>query len=293
MKRMLWSGCYAALCALTWSSARAYALPLRIDQQTIQKAQQDALFTADYDFEGILGLSGCSGSLVRYEDSDASDPAMVLTNGHCVKMISPNTAIVNQSARRTFSVLDPDGKRLGKVSASKLIYATMTGTDMALYLLKESYADIAFDFDVEALTLSSQYVEIGDAIEVISGYWRRGYSCTAEAIVHSLKEGNWLMKESIRYSRPGCDVIGGTSGSPVLLAGTRTVIGVNNTTNENGRECTLNNPCEIDENGEIFYEKGYGYAQQISWIYSCRSTQGDIDLNQADCRLFRNSGLKP
>ena len=161
----------------------------------------------------------------------------------------------------------------------------MTKTDMAIYLLRESYEDISNKYGVEALTFARDYVEPGTDIEVISGYWRRGYSCQAEEIVHQLREGDWFFQDSIRYSRPGCLVVGGTSGSPIIEAGTRTVIGVNNTGNESGRKCSVNNPCEISKDGEIKYEKGYSYGQQTSWIYSCRDIEGNIDLNVEGCLL--------
>src|SRR5689334_19346351 len=42
-----------------------------------------ASFTANYDFEGIVGLSDCSGSLVQLENAADTDRGMILTNGHC------------------------------------------------------------------------------------------------------------------------------------------------------------------------------------------------------------------
>ena len=240
---------------------------------------------SDYDFTGIVALSNCSGSLVRFDDSEGDDFGMILTNGHCVQMMNPGRVIVGVSSSKSFTFLSPSGSRLGSARAQKLLYATMTNTDMALYQLTSTFDELTERFDVVPLTLSRDYPEVGDAIEIISGYWKRGYSCEVEKIVYSLKEDDWLFKDSIRYSRPGCSVIGGTSGSPAILSGTRTVIGVNNTINERGRRCAINNPCEIDEDGEIFYERGIGYAQQTSWVYSCRSEIGALDLNQKGCLL--------
>jgi hypothetical protein len=238
-----------------------------------------------YDFEGIVSLSNCSGSLVRFEDSLDTDQAMVLSNGHCVSMIKPGVVLSNQNASRSFDILSPTASRLGRVTATKLLYATMTKTDMSLYLLKETYQDILNKYDTKALTLASQAPEVGDEIEVISGYWKRGYSCEVEAIADTLKEGNWTFSEAVRYSRPGCEVIGGTSGSPVVGKGTRTVVAVNNTINESGRKCEVNNPCEVDKAGNVTYQKGVGYAQQTYWIYSCRNSAGKVDLNTPGCLL--------
>lgn len=242
-------------------------------------------FTADYDFEGIVSLSNCSGSLVRFDHSEPNDPGMILTNGHCVSMMAPGVVMVNRSSSRSFRVMNTSGSRLGTAYANRLLFATMTKTDMALYQLSQSYDELSARFNVEPLTFSRQGPAIGDSIEVISGYWRRGYSCQVEAITNILKEGDWLFENSIRYSRPGCDVIGGTSGSPILLEGTRIVVGVNNTINERGRRCEVNNPCEIDPDGTVRWEKGWGYAQQVAWVYSCLDDSKNIKLDKPGCLL--------
>jgi V8-like Glu-specific endopeptidase len=124
-------------------------------------------------------------------------------------------------------------------------------------------------------------------MEVISGYWMRGYSCNIETFVPKLEEDGWVCEDSIRYSRPGCETIGGTSGSPVIRAGTRTVIGVNNTGNEDGEKCTMNNPCEIDKDGKIVFQKGYSYGQQTYWVYSCLNQYNEIDLKVPGCQLAK------
>lgn len=238
-----------------------------------------------YNFNGLVALNNCSGSIVRFDDSQSSDKALILTNGHCVDLLDPGIVIQDQFSNRSFTVLNDDSSSLGTIRAERLVYATMTKTDMAIYRLRNTYEEIEIQYNVRPLTFARGYVDLGTNIEVISGYWKRGYSCTAEDIIFSLKEGNWLFYDSIRYSRPGCDVIGGTSGSPVIDVETRMVIGVNNTINENGRECAVNNPCEVDIDGNIFYEKGIGYAQQTSWLYDCRDETGALNLNIQGCLL--------
>jgi len=280
MKRFLMTVSIVLFC-LDQSDALAFPEHGRV----LPPSPKAALFISGYDFEGILGLSGCSGSLVRFDDSMDTDKALVLTNGHCVKMMNPGVVLVNEASNRSFDVLNSAGSKIGTIRAESLLYATMTKTDLALYRLRDTYQDIRGRFKTEALTLAREYPEVGMPIEIISGYWKRGYSCDVEAYVSTLKEGNWLFEDSIRYSRPGCEVIGGTSGSPVIEAGTRTVVAVNNTINEKGSRCAVNNPCEIDENGEITYQKGFGYAQQTSWVYSCRNLLNGLDLNLDGCLL--------
>lgn len=127
-----------------------------------------------------------------------------------------------------------------------------------------------------------------------SGYWKRTYNCEIEAFVPQLKEGDWMFRESIRYSPKGCEVIGGTSGSPIIASNSGEVIGVNNTTNENGGRCTLNNPCEIDENGNVSIIQGRGYGQQTYWVYTCLDKSLAFDLKVEGCELPKgNSSFLP
>lgn len=242
-----------------------------------------------YDFEGIVALSNCSGSLVRFDDSLPGDQALILTNGHCVQsgLIAPGVVLGNQASSRTFTVLGPKTERLGSLRGDRLLYATMTKTDLALYRVKETFAAIEEKFNVRPFTLSREAPAIGSEIQVLSGYWKRGYSCRIEFVTPTLQEGDWLFQDSLRYSRPGCDVIGGTSGSPVIATGTREVIAVNNSVNESGQTCKVNNPCEISADGEKLAKKGYGYAQETYWLYSCRAADGSIDSSIEGCLLPR------
>lgn len=256
----------------------------------VERADEASLLA--FDFNGILALSNCSGSLVRFDDSLATDPAMVLTNGHCTGMITPGKVILNQRASRSFDILSSQAKKLGSVRSDLLLVATMTKTDLALYRLTESYEAIETRFGIQALTFARLAPAVDTKIEVLSGYWKRGYACAIEAIVPTLKEGNWTFQDSLRYSRPGCETIGGTSGSPVVEEGTRLVVAINNTGNESGRACTVNNPCEVAEDGSIFYQKGLSYAQQTYWLYSCRTELGQLDLTLPGCLMPKPSALR-
>lgn len=260
-------------------------LPNVVEQLTIQGLPES--FSVNYDFEGIVALSNCSGSLVRFENSSDNEPAMVLTNGHCLEggFLNPNEVLVNESSSRTFTLLSKSSNPIGKVSAKKLIYGTMTKTDMALYELKENYSQILSNFNIRPLTLATDYVSEQTGIEILSGYWKRGYSCRHGGLVYRIKEGDWIWEDSIRYTQPGCETIPGTSGSPIIEQGTKTVVGINNTGNESGQKCTVNNPCEIDAEGVISYKKGLSYGQQTSWIYGCLGANHQLDLTLSTCQL--------
>lgn len=267
-------------------SLSAYAIPLH-QNMNFNAILLPQTFTTSYNFEGIVALSNCSGSLIRFENSKDTDQAMVLTNGHCFEggFIPDGEVIVNEESSRRFQLLDSSSEVVGRVNATKVLYATMTKTDISLYKINQTYGEIKSRYNIQAMTLASQAPQVLNPIEIISGFWRRGYSCAVEAFIYKLKEGEWTWDDSVRYSRPGCEVIGGTSGSPITLAGTKTVVAINNTGNENGGRCTDNNPCEVDEKGNISYQKGYSYGQETFWIYSCLNSANEIDLQKPGCQL--------
>lgn len=267
------------------SNANAFPLPKHgWSTQTLPHT-----FTASgYDFEGIVALSNCSGALIQFDSSLDDDPAMVLTNGHCLEtgMPDPDTFVYGKASSRSFTLLNSNASSAGRVVAKRIIYSTMTGTDLTLYQLNESFKQIRNRTGIRALVLMSNRPSVNDKIQVISGYWKRGYTCGIERFAYELREGDWTMKDSIKYSEPGCEVIGGTSGSPVIRSGTRTVIGVNNTGNDNGQRCTENNPCEIDQNGNVTYKRGWSYGQQTHQIYSCLNANREVDLSISGCELY-------
>lgn len=240
-----------------------------------------------YDFEGIVKLSNCSGSLVRFKGQPLNTKGIVLTNGHCVSrwFIRPGAIILNKRDRRRMKVADTNMRFTG-IRAEKILYGTMTGTDAALFRIQETYEELERK-GIRALELSDVRPYVDTEIEVISGYWERGYACRVEAFIHELREQDWVFEDSLRYSRPGCETIGGTSGSPIIEKGKRLVIGVNNSGNESGRECTMNNPCEVDANGNVTVIKGASYGQQTYWFYDCVTENYEIDPNKAGCKLTK------
>lgn len=238
------------------------------------------------DFAGTVSLSNCSGSVVRLPNSADSDPALVLSNGHCLEtgFPQPGQVITGQSSSRTFGLLNSAGTKVATLRANQVVYSTMTDTDVTLYRLTTSYAAIRSSYGINALPLSDTHPVAGSGIKVVSGYWKRIYSCNADGFVYRLKEGGWTWKDSLRYTA-ACNTIGGTSGSPVIDTATGKVVAVNNTGNEDGESCTENNPCEVDQNGKVTVRQGINYAEETYQIPACFTTGNKLNLNAAGCTL--------
>ncbi|MEV6173257.1 serine protease [Streptomyces sp. NPDC051954] len=237
-------------------------------------------------FAGTVSLSNCSGSVVRFPDSEDNDPALVMSNGHCLEsgFPEPGEVIVDQASSRTFGLLNPAGTRVATLRASKIAYATMTDTDVSMYQLTTTYAAIKSSYGIDPLTISDAHPTAGTAITVVSGYWKRTYACNVDGFVHQLKEGSWTWKDSVRYTS-ACQTIGGTSGSPVIDNATGQVVAVNNTGNEDGGRCTDNNPCEVDESGNVTVRQGINYGQQTYQMAPCFGVDNKLDLSASGCTL--------
>ncbi|NEB78709.1 trypsin-like peptidase domain-containing protein [Streptomyces sp. SID14478] len=238
------------------------------------------------DFAGTVALSNCSGSVIRVPDSEPTDPALVMSNGHCLEsgFPGPGEVVVDQPSTRTFTLLNAAGSGVATLRASKVAYGTMTDTDVSLYELTSTYQQIESSYGIKALELSADHPTQGTAISVVSGYWKKTYNCAIDGFAYNLKEGEWTWKDSVRYTSD-CQTIGGTSGSPVLDQATGKVVAVNNTGNEDGERCTDNNPCEVDENGGVTVREGINYGQETYGIVPCVEIGNKIDLSAPGCAL--------
>ncbi|MFF1596390.1 serine protease [Streptomyces mirabilis] len=235
---------------------------------------------------GTVALSNCSGSVIRFPNSADSDPALVLSNGHCLEtgFPEPGEVIVDQASSRTFGLLNSAGTRVATLRASKVAYSTMTDTDVTIYQLTSTYTTIKNSYGISALTVQDTHPTVGTAITVASGYWKRLYNCSIDGFAYRLKEGDWTWKDSIRYTS-ACNTIGGTSGSPVIDQATGKVVAVNNTGNEDGETCTVNNPCEVDASGNVTIHPGINYAEETYQIPACFTTGNKLNLSASGCTL--------
>ncbi|MFF2543439.1 serine protease [Kitasatospora sp. NPDC058063] len=257
-------------------------------QAAAAAAKPAAKPVAAVTFAGTVALSNCSGSLVRMPGSAASDPALVLSNGHCLEtgMPGPGQVVLNRSSSRSFTLLNASGGSAATLRATKIVYGAMTDTDVSIYQLNTTYASIQSRYGIAPLTLAATHPVQGTSIRVVSGYWKKIYSCSVDGFAYRLKEADWTFKDSVRYTST-CNVIGGTSGSPVVDASTGQVVAVNNTINESGETCTLDNPCEVDQNGAVTVRPGIGYAQETYGIPACFAAGNRFDLTLPGCTLPR------
>lgn len=249
-------------------------------------SQPTAYKPEQHNFQGLVKLFGCSGSIIILKGQPISNKALVLTNGHCLpETFKANQAIYKRQSNKIMEVSDSD-LNFRSIEAKQLVYASLTNTDIAIFKLTESYQDL-MDDGIYPLELSDKRPQLGTNIEILSGMWKLAYTCQIDAFIPMLiedikiiiqKEGKLIFTDSIRYSR-GCKTIGGTSGSPIINSETREVIGVHNTTNRNG------SPCEVYEVNNVNCRTNSSYGQQTYQIYSCLNEDFEFDLSLEGCLL--------
>jgi Trypsin-like peptidase domain len=239
------------------------------------------------DLTATIKLSNCSASLVRYPSSVSGDRAMMLTNGHCFEggFLAAGQVIMNRSSSRRGTLLNSAGSAVLNLTADRVLYATMTGTDVTLYRLTRTFASIQSATGISARTIASGHPATGDTF-VPSGFFAQVFNCDIQAFVPTLREDVWTWHDSIRYNT-ACGTIHGTSGSPIVSTATGQVVGINNTANDDGEVCTLNNPCEVAANGTVTATQGLRYGQETYWFTTCLTSTRAIDLNVAGCLLTR------
>ncbi|GAB2579976.1 hypothetical protein GCM10027168_11010 [Streptomyces capparidis] len=235
--------------------------------------------------EGAADLGNCVGSVVSGPASRPWDPALLLTNGHCVEgqRPAPGAALVDQPADREVPIADRQGYPRTTVRTKRLVYATMTGTDIALYRLDKTYAQLSAD-GAKVFRLTSTPVRAGDPLTM--AYTGGRLSCTAEAVVPHLREGGYQEDNSIRYATSDdCIAQHGMSGSALLAPDGTTIAGIHSTHNDAGEQCTDNNPCEVGPDGAVTSVQGRGYGQQVYTLTACLTAGSKLDLSHQSCTL--------
>src|SRR5256886_13898046 len=136
------------------------------------------------DLTATIKLNNCSASLVRYPTSRNSDRAMMLTNGHCFEggFLAAGQVITNRASSRRGTLLNAAGSAVATLTADRLLYATMTGTDVSLYRLTRTFASIQSATGISARTISAGHPVTGDTF-VPSGFFARVFNCDIQAFV--------------------------------------------------------------------------------------------------------------
>ncbi|EME63674.1 S1 family peptidase [Amycolatopsis decaplanina] len=237
--------------------------------------------------EGTAAVGDCKGAVVRADTARPEDLALALTNGHCVpgERPAPGRALIDRPAGlpRPVTIADRDGYPRTTARATRLVYATITGTDIALYRLNKTYAQLARE-GAKVFRLTTTPMRDGDRL--LMAYSSSRPRCTVEAVVPHLREGGYQQDDAVRYATSEtCASRPGYSGSVLLTPDANTVMGINNTHNRDGERCTEGNPCEVGRDGTETALKGRSYGQQVHRISACLGKKSRLELSRPGCVL--------
>ena len=266
-------------------SANVFARP------SMNFVQYDSLRPASAEeLYNLAATNGCSAGYVDIGRSIEAK-AVVLTNGHCVGgTLAARQAMVNIPTSKSFSIFRASGAKLN-VTGTRLMYATLMDTDIALYELKETNAELQKKGLVPFVFYHGE-APLGSAVRVTSGYWKETQECFLERRVHKLLEGFGsdisdpsIATNAIAFSKD-CDIRGGYSGTPVIDSASNSVIAIAFTGSEGNNACAESSPCEEDEQGNRLYRKGVSYAARVDQISDC-IVDGEFNLTLPTCTLFK------
>ena len=219
---------------------------------------------------------------------------MMLTNGHCrnpsdkAQRRFTREVVVDQPDARAVTLLDRAGADLGVVHTRRVLYSTSFKTDVGLYTLRRTYAEIRTRFHLGALTLAAEPPAADASVAMPSGFSRRDYRCDLRGQVFRLFNDDFHWRRSIRLAKSAdCHTIRGTSGSPLVDPASREVVAVNNAINvapHGSPRCTFS-LCEQTKSGRISVHPHRRYAQQTWWLTTCETRARRLDLARAGCLL--------
>jgi hypothetical protein len=264
-------------------STQTFAIPT-----TVPNYQFDFSTDVAGEYNGTAS-SGCTGAIIKLIGQPDTAKALYITNAHCVSMI-PYTQFRHNVTTNTNVQIRGLNNNL-TLTSRRLIYSSLTVSDIAIFELPKTYAELHQEIGLVPFILANQMLTEGTNI-TLKHVSSNPQNCSIEKITYRLKEGTYIWKESFRYST-GCNTVPGWSGTAVISQDTGMFVGIHNTGGDGSSSCAMNSPCEIDENGQTTYLRGRDYGQQTYMIYNCFNSNYEFDLNLATCDLAGGPAYRP
>jgi len=249
-------------------------------------------------------LGRCSGVLATFVGRSSSSRALVLSAGHCVNRgtvqipsgkgllaVLADGEVLHRATYQRPLTLDTGSSEAPRtcVEADEVVYATMTGGDILLLRLTETYEQIERRTGVKPFVISPDSAFApGLPVRMPSARWQNDRACHFEKSVDRLKEQAWMWGPVFRLRvEDSCGLPHGASGAPIIREDTEQVIGVAGTEADGDKAaCELNNPCEVNADGSTSAAtKGQPYGHFVHAFYTCLDGARDVDLTTPGCRL--------
>jgi S1-C subfamily serine protease len=282
-------------------------------------------------YSGVVSFARAGTGFVLETHGQEDSPAYVLTNGHCIdSYMSPREIRVDQEPTThrdavfffEFAASEPPQHQTRTIAVSKIAYATMKGTDIALCELDATYGQIVGEWGIKAWEIDPRPGKAGEPVEVVGIPFvgldplaaclsrttcLHRWACEIEKTV-DLREGTMRSATSDsdsffwydEYRHNQCHIVVGFSGSPLISLSRGTVVGIANTGAgeagqlpspfpggpvESQKDCSAGRPCEIGKDETSTLVEGSSYSSPVHALAGCFDEQGIFALELPTCGL--------
>jgi hypothetical protein len=249
---------------------------------------------------------GCTGSVFIMPGMSGEQNALVLTNGHCLDVgdyewqgarhLRPDQFLFNyvmDKADYLISVFRSRGQGGNNYAVKRIVFGTITVTDLAIIELSVTYSDLK-NSGYRIYQLAKYMPKKGMTLEFRSYNQNFDGICRVHGLVPTVVEGPYAWTNVVKMElNEKCRIYPGVSGTPGILKHTNEIYAVGNTEyTGGGRECDIMNPCERDvASGKL--QPGLPtqtYAMPTAPLYDCYNTASSrFDFDMKGCSL-KNAG---
>ena len=262
-----------------------------------------ALFSQSSDLYANVQINatGCAGVVFKMPNMTDDQKALVLTNGHCIGYGSysvepypnfPDNKEVfinfNTPFFETVTVYSDNLEWDELFYYQKILFATMTDTDLAIIELETTYKTLK-EKNYTVYSIAREFPRLGTIMEFYTYSYNKIDICKVDKIIPTLKEGVWTWNDSIRMkANEECRFIPGQSGTAGIEPSSGLVYGLANTGYEGGTPCSFGNPCEIHKEIISTGERHQSYGVSVAPLYDCYDEdQAVFNFNPESCSLNR------
>jgi len=160
------------------------------------------------------GVGACSGALVTFKGRGKATRALVLSAGHCanrgsvqiplgqrsIAMLDMGEVLYRAEYRRTLTLKTGNSEEPRTCAeADQVVYETLTGADVLLLRLTETYEEIERRVGVKPLIVSEDTAfPAGLAVRMPSAFWQNDRACQVGVTVEKVNESRWIWGPLLR-----------------------------------------------------------------------------------------------
>ena len=248
---------------------------------------------------------GCNGTVFIMPGMTDQRNVLVLTNGHCIGLggfqwqgssfPAPGEFLIDrdlQTHEKTkLAIFKHPGQDPTIFSIEKIVFATLTGSDLAIVQINTTYAELR-RLGYRIFTIAQSLPPNGTTLYFLSYTVKHEGICAVAKTVAALVEGPFESNNVLKLTLDKrCGVPPGVSGTAGLQSGSDQIYAAANTEYTGpDKNCDIMNPCErdADTGALIFGVPGQAYAIPTSPLHACYdAASAQFNFKLAGCALIK------